>query len=142
MKTREEINKEYDDFDKACKSIDMEKFHELCLKTGKNEFTHEELMKLGCSADNKIIPKSINANKSYSHKDVKKILLMFKHNFESNADGSSHDGIIKTIHDPKCGCRAIWTQKDLKRRLLNLKHCLEIICDYYCSDSIIDKYLK
>ena len=117
MNNREELNRECDELDHFCKSIEPSKLFGMFNKTDANK-------------------------KKYSHKEIKKILLIFKHDFESYADNRRSDGIINTIHDPVCGCKATSTSKELKRKLLILKGCLEIICDYYCSDSIIDEYLE
>ena len=115
-KTREEINRECAALDQFCKSIPLESFRKNTISKGNM--------------------------KEYTHKEIRDILLVFKHNFEANADNRSSDCIIDTIHDPTISSRAMFPIKELKRRLLNLKHCLEITCDYYCSDSMIDKYLK
>jgi hypothetical protein len=140
-KTRDEINKECDELDQFCNSFDPEKLYKISCKTEQTKFTQEDILKLSdVSEENK--HQLVNKEIKYSHKKIKKILLRFKHNFESNADCNNSDDIINTIHDPVCGCMSTWTSRDLKRRLLILKRCLEEICDYHCSDSIIDRYLQ
>jgi hypothetical protein len=143
MKTRDELRKECDELDQFCKGIDPEKLNEISLKTGQTSFTEEDIKRLGClSKGNKPISIVTNKEKEYSHKEVKEILLEFKENFESNADDSSSDDLINSIHDPVCGCQSTFTSSELRSKLLKLKRCLEILCDYYCSDSILNKYVK
>ena len=123
MKTREELNNELNELDQFCKNIDPEKLF-------KEDHPDSRILEI------------IKHDKKYSHREIKEILLVFKHNFESEADHRSSDSIIDTIHDPVCGCLCVYEQRELKRRLLTLKRCLEVICDYYCSDSILDEYIR
>ncbi|MGY4884266.1 MAG: hypothetical protein ACP5NZ_01675 [Nanobdellota archaeon] len=123
------------DLDKACQKIDVERFHELCKRTGRSSFTHDELIKEGCVKEIEEKPKDENIKEIFTSKEIEQALLILKSKLDGIADDWNRkpDKIVLDFIKNKS-----YSKNEARDTLLKFKHYYEPIIDTFCSDEIIE----